>query len=195
MKLLNKIQQELKAPKWQRNNFWKYQYRSCEDILEAVKPLLWDGTLTLSDELIVWSVLEEEYIVINKNPTKVNTLRTYIKATATLKYWDEIETATAFARESSNKTWMDLSQLTGSTSSYARKYALNWLFAIDDTKDADSTNTHWKEEVKATPKPNWETTKKNIKESWELWICPKCWAKNKLSQAGKPYCGALCWKN
>lgn len=138
------IQATLKAPKNQKNSFGGYNYRSCEDILEAVKPLLYDTqtTLTISDEMVeVWG-------------------RVYVKATATLKdaeTWDIIEQNTAYAREEEAKKWMDASQLTWATSSYARKYALNGLFCIDDVKDADATNTHWKEEKKATKKsePKW----------------------------------------
>lgn len=121
-KLLD-IQQELKAPKNQYNSFGKYHYRSCEDILEGVKPLLDKNKaiLTLTDELMQ---VGERY---------------YIKATAQLidvEKGESIE-STAFARESETKKGMDLSQITGSASSYARKYALNGLFCIDDTKDAD----------------------------------------------------------
>lgn len=130
MKLLNEIQQKLKAPKSQNNDFGKYKYRSCEDILEAIKPLIGDrGILTISDEMVL---IGDRY---------------YIKATATLteflpenKFQDT--TVSAYAREEENKKGMDSSQLTGSTSSYARKYALNGLFCIDDTKDSDHTNKH-----------------------------------------------------
>lgn len=135
------IQASLKAPKNQRNAFGNYNYRSCEDILEAVKPLLYDTqtTLTISDEMVaVWD-------------------RIYVKATATLKdaeTWEVIESNTAYAREEETKKGMDAAQITGSSSSYARKYALNGLFCIDDVKDPDATNTHWKETKKAeTPKP------------------------------------------
>lgn len=147
---LQLIQASLKAPKNQRNNFGGYNYRSCEDILEAVKPLLYDTTTTLSiaDEIVeVWG-------------------RVYVKATATLKdaeTWEIIEQTTAYARESESKKWMDEAQITWASSSYARKYALNWLFCIDDVKDADATNTHGKEkaekksESKSESKwnPNW----------------------------------------
>ena len=137
------IQASLKAPKNQKNAFGGYNYRSCEDILEAVKPLLYDTqtTLTISDEMVeVW-------------------WRIYVKATATLKdceTWEIIEQNSAYARESESKKWMDDSQITWATSSYARKYALNGLFCIDDVKDADATNTHEKE-TKATKKsePKW----------------------------------------
>ena len=122
-KLLN-IQTELKAPKGQYNSFGKYKYRSCEDILEAVKPICAKNkaTLILSDGLE------------NRGD------RYYIKATATLidvESGDNLEN-TAYAREESEKKGMDGSQITGTASSYARKYALNGLFNIDDTKDADT---------------------------------------------------------
>lgn len=133
IKKLNKIQSQLKAPKNQRNNFGGYNYRSCEDIMEAVKPLLEEtGTvLTVSDDIVC---------VGN---------RIYVKATATLmdETGDHIENS-AFAREAETKKGMDDSQITGAASSYARKYALNGLFCIDDTKDADATNTHGKETAK-----------------------------------------------
>lgn len=137
-KLIN-IQQELKAPKNQRNNFGGYNYRSCEDILEAVKPLLKANkcALTISDELV--SVGE----------------RFYIRATATLtdaENKDDYFSNTAYAREAETKKGMDESQITGACSSYARKYALNGLFCIDDVKDADATNDHGKSEAKAEAK-------------------------------------------
>ena len=120
---LLKIQEELKAPKGQYNSFGKYNYRSCEDILEAVKPLLQahSCTLTLSDDIVQ---VGERY---------------YVKATATIVTDNgESVAVTAFARESLDKKGMDDSQITGTASSYARKYALNGLFLIDDTKDADT---------------------------------------------------------
>lgn len=120
MNILNKIQKELKAPKNQYNAFGKYKYRSCEDILEAIKPLLEDATLTINDEMVV---IGERY---------------YIKATVTLTEADKSISATAYAREPEEKKGMDSAQITGATSSYARKYALNGLFLIDDTKDADT---------------------------------------------------------
>lgn len=131
---LTYIQSELKAPKSQYNNFGKYNYRNCEDILEAVKPILlkYLCTLTITDEII-----------------SVND-RIYVKATATLT---DAETEasvsnSANAREEENKKGMDSSQVTGSTSSYARKYALNGLFAIDDTKDADTLNKYTEQDNK-----------------------------------------------
>jgi hypothetical protein len=149
MKELIAIQSELKAPKNQWNSFGKYNYRSAEDILEAVKPLLkkHECYLTISDEMVV---LGDRY---------------YVKATATLTANDGNYTSTtAYAREEENKKGMDASQITGATSSYARKYALNGLFCIDDTKDSDYTNTHG-QEVKPTPSavnPK-ETVKKELK--------------------------------
>lgn len=122
-KLLN-IQTELKAPKGQKNTFGNYKYRSCEDILEAVKPLLKQNkaSLQLTDKV---EFIGDRY---------------YIKATAILKDTEEEDTIenTAYARESETKKGMDDSQITGTASSYARKYALNGLFCIDDTKDADT---------------------------------------------------------
>jgi hypothetical protein len=117
------IQAELKAPKGNFNSFGKYKYRSCEDIVEAVKPLLADHRchLILTDDVV--AVLD----------------RVYVKATATIyKGTEIIGQSTAFAREALDKKGMDDSQITGTASSYARKYALNGLLAIDDTKDADT---------------------------------------------------------
>lgn len=120
MNILNKIQKELKVPKGQVNAYGGFKYRSCEDILEAVKPLLDDATLILEDEIVQ---VGERY---------------YIKATASLYDGSIISKATAFAREPEAKTKMDDAQVTGASSSYARKYALNGLFLIDDIKDADT---------------------------------------------------------
>lgn len=114
------IQQKLKAPKNQYNNFGGYHYRNCEDILEAVKPMLGDLVLKLDDEAI-----------------EVGN-RIYIKAIATITDGENVLMNSALARESENKKGMDDSQITGAASSYARKYALNGLFLIDDTKDADT---------------------------------------------------------
>ncbi|EMA3285152.1 ERF family protein [Escherichia coli] len=114
------IQQQLKAPKSQRNSYGGYNYRSAEDILEAVKPLLEGITLTLNDEVVL---IGDRY---------------YIKATAILSDGEDEITATAFAREEKEQKGMSSGQLTGATSSYARKYCLNGLFCIDDAKDLDS---------------------------------------------------------
>lgn len=135
IKTLMQIQNELKAPKNQYNSFGKYKYRNCEDILEALKPICnkFNSAIVLSDELVT---IGDRY---------------YVKATATLycfnenkeKFSAEFETISseAYAREELDKKGMDGSQVTGASSSYARKYALNGLFGIDDTKDSDSTNT------------------------------------------------------
>ena len=129
---LMRIQSKLKAPKGQRNTFGNYNYRSCEDILEAVKPLLAEEgcTLTLSDEI---ELIGDRY---------------YIKATATLKSDKEEIQVSAYAREAQTRTGMDAAQVTGATSSYARKYALNGLFCIDDTKDPD-TDEYTEQKAKA----------------------------------------------
>ena len=125
MKDLVRIQKELKAPKDKFNIFGKYNYRSCEGILEAVKPLLNGCVLLLSDEV--------------KQVGQMN----YVVATAKLIEVDGSEIlVTAFAREAIEKKGMDDAQITGAASSYARKYALNGLFAIDDTQDPDATNEH-----------------------------------------------------
>jgi hypothetical protein len=131
-KKLAEIQRKLNAPKTQRNNFGNYNYRSCEDILQAVKPLLGEYyTLIVSDEIIV---LGERF---------------YVKATASIKSANDSISTTAFAREPLSKKGQDESQITGSASSYARKYALNGLLLIDDNKDADSMDNS-----KETPHPN-----------------------------------------
>lgn len=129
MKELIEIQKELKAPKNQRNNFGKYNYRSCEDILEAVKPL----------------VNEKGCSVLLSDAVEQIGERIYVKAIATLyKNKEEFIQTTAYAREPLQQKGMNEAQITGSASSYARKYALNGLFAIDDTKDSD-TNEYKKQ--------------------------------------------------
>jgi len=138
MEKLIKIQSELKAPKNQRNNFGKYNYRSCEDILEAVKPLLnkYKCTLTISDEIhsVNGITYVESMAVISDNENQVHT-----KAQAGID---------------PNRKGMDIAQSFGSSSSYSRKYALNGLFLIDDTKDSDSTNTHDKAPLKEVQTDN-----------------------------------------
>lgn len=130
---LAKVQSELKAPKNQYNSFGKYNYRSCEDILEAAKPLcIANGLLlTVSDEAV-----------------QVGD-RIYIRATASVTDGEGTIQTFGMAREADEKRGMDSSQLTGATSSYARKYALGGLFALDDTKDADATNKHGKDNAQA----------------------------------------------
>lgn len=132
IKKLAEIQQKLKAPKGQVNNFGGYKYRSCEDILEAVKPHLGELVLTISDDIVEVGG------------------RVYVKATVSLSSGSGNVSTTAFARESETKKGMDDSQITGSASSYARKYALNGLFCIDDTKDADATNNHGNSVIDST---------------------------------------------
>ena len=125
MKELITIQSKLKAPKSQFNRFGNYKYRKAEDILEAVKPLLAEQGCTL--------VITDDIVMVGN--------RIYVKATATIKNSKgDTETTTGFAREEETKKGMDGSQITGASSSYARKYALNGLFAIDDNQDSDTTN-------------------------------------------------------
>ena len=125
MKELIAIQSELKAPKSQFNKFGGYKYRKAEDILEAVKPLLAKQKCTL--------IITDDVVLIGN--------RIYVKATATIKNEKgECETTNGWAREEETKKGMDGSQITGASSSYARKYALNGLFAIDDNADSDTTN-------------------------------------------------------
>lgn len=152
MSKLLEIQHRLKAPKGQYNSFGKYKYRSCEDILEAVKPILYEVgcTLTLSDDIVLIGD------------------RFYVKATALLLGADTNHQVTAYAREDEDKKGMDGSQITGTASSYARKYALNGLFCIDDTKDADTdefANQTAKKPVAKTPAPVEAKTEKQVLNS------------------------------
>ena len=163
---LRTIQQKLNAPKTRQNTYGNYSYRSCEDIFEAVKPLLEETgcILTVTDELVQ---IGERY---------------YVKATATLINIAEKDESygapdriynVAYAREPEDKKGTDASQITGACSSSARKYALNGLFLIDDVKDADATNTHGKEpEPKQEPKAASKTApkvdaKKTVREEIE----------------------------
>ena len=150
------IQVELKAPKNQRNKFGNYNYRNAEDILEALKPLMYryKCLIVISDDI---ALIGDRYYV---NPT----ITLYDTES------DEFIQTTSFAREEESKKGMDGSQITGAASSYARKYGLNGMFDIDDTKDSDSTNTHDKEE----PKPE---TVRDLKKDWD--------ACEKLIDAGK----------
>lgn len=133
---LTKLQSELKAPKGQRNSFGNYNYRSAEDILEAVKPLLDKYSLTM--------ITTDTIVNIGA--------RYYVKATATVYGFDGSISVDGWARETKDKKGMDASQITGATSSYARKYAYNGLFSIDDTKDADS-DEHRKQTTVNRPTP------------------------------------------
>lgn len=143
MKELIAIQSELKAPKTQVNNFGGYKYRKAEDILEAVKPLLAKQkcTLTITDDIVM---------VGN---------RIYVKATANIKNEKgEVEASTGWAREEETKKGMDASQITGASSSYARKYALNGLLAIDDNADSDTTNNGQQQTQTQQPVPQQSST-------------------------------------
>lgn len=188
-KKLLAIQAELKAPKGQYNSYGGYQYRSCEDILEAVKPLCSKHGVAL---------------MVNDEVTVVGS-RYYIKAVATLHdlEGDGIIVATAYAREPEDKKGMDQSQVTGTASSYARKYALNGLFCIDDTKDAD-TDEHRKQtesqknktvEKKAAPPPAIVKCKECGEEITEVtWPNGKKTSAQKMvhgsiSKYGVPLCG------
>lgn len=168
MKELLQIQSELKAPKGQYNSFGKYKYRSCEDILEAVKPLCvkYGVILTLSDVIVQ---VGERY---------------YIKATAKLMKNVEEITVTAYAREAIEKKGMDDSQITGTASSYARKYALNGLFCIDDTKDAD-TDEYAKTGKKDAKK---SADKSDEKHQWREKVIEAAKAKGiEMSEVAKDY--------
>lgn len=145
MEKLAKIQKELKAPKDMKNTFGGYNYRSAESILEAVKPLLDGAILTLEDDIMAVGTGDD--------------VRFYIKATATFQDGEFIKTTTAFAREPLVKKGMDEPQITGTASSYARKYALNGLFCIDDNKDADADEY---------PKSGLEDVIKGIKEKMTM---------------------------
>jgi hypothetical protein len=153
------IQSNLKAPKGQYNNFGKYKYRSCEDILESVKPLLsqHDCALVITDDIVM---LGE---------------RIYVKATAKLICGSEHIESSAFAREEDTKKGMDSSQVTGAASSYARKYALNGLFCIDDTKDSDTTNTGQEssERDKAIKEAKSAKTMKELESVWNKYTSLK----------------------
>lgn len=137
---LGAVQAALKAPKGQENKFGGYRYRSCEDIMEAVKPLLRENglVLTVSDEM---AMVGQRY---------------YIRATATITDGEIVQSVTAWAREPESRKGMDEAQVTGSSSSYARKYALNGLFCIDDTKDPDATNDHGRAPAKPKAQPKAE---------------------------------------
>lgn len=177
-KLLS-IQKELKAPKNQYNSFGRYNYRSCEDILEGVKPLLnkYKATLFVSDSLELIGT------------------RFYVKATAKFVDTESGETveSSAYARESEEKKGMDSSQVTGATSSYARKYALNGLLLIDDNKDADtdayqeqqnSASSQGAKGKKATSKTE-EQLNEEMKASVDQRLIPT--ADNKMSQEQYEY--------
>lgn len=168
---LSKVQAELNAPKSRHNKFGNYDYRSCEDILQAVKPLLAANGLVL--------ILNDEIIE--------RAGRFYVESTATIYEMETLETlrATAYARESESKSGMDAAQITGAASSYARKYALNALFNIDDTKDADADEYTQEsapicedcgEVIKPTDKYTVEKIVESTKKSFGVVCCMKCGA-------------------
>ena len=172
---LNEIQVGLVANKSKRNSFGNYNYRSAEDILEALKPHLKKTVcvLNLSDDVVLVAD------------------RIYVKATATLIYGEESISSSAFAREPIAKKGTDESQVTGASSSYARKYALCGLFAIDDGVDADLTNTHGKDEndtlQQIIAQINTFTTKEQMDWAWNTYACYQNdktfreeWAKQKM---------------
>ena len=178
LKRVSEVQQKLKAPKGQYNSFGGYNYRSCEDILEAVKPICAEHSMLLN--------LSAEIVKVGE--------RYYIKATAKLYDLesDAVISSTALAREAQTKKGMDDSQITGTASSYARKYALNGLFNIDDTKDAD-TDEYRKNSQKS------ETAKAE-----NPIMCPKCGKEVKSqkkregtiasAKAVFEVCGGMCYK-
>lgn len=152
MGVLTEIQNELKAPKNRTNKFGGYKYRSCEDILEAVKPILLkhDATVTIRDDIEAIGG------------------RVYVKATVTFWTASESTEVTAYAREAETKKGMDDSQITGTASSYARKYALNGLFLIDDTKDPDTDEyeerTYTRRGEKAAKQPQEDSIRQNMEQ-------------------------------
>lgn len=180
------VQSALKAPKNQTNSFGGYKYRSCEDILTAVKPLLAEQglCLTLSDKI-------EEIGG-----------RVYVRAMATLVSAEDIGdrqyeqlTVCGYAREEDEKKGMDSSQITGAASSYARKYALNGLFCIDDTKDSDYTNTGTKEPVKAKSAEESKVTMAENPKPEKKYTCSLCFkdiTKAEAEYSWKKYNRILC---
>jgi len=179
---LSKIQTELKAPKGQYNSFGKYKYRSCEDIMESVKPLLakYECALNVSDSV---NLIGDRY---------------YIMATATLTDFNgESISNTALARESTEKKGMDDSQITGTASSYARKYCLNGLFCIDDTKDAD-TDEYKNQQSKTDNVVLCDKCKSPIlrtkKRDGTAWETADIIAYSKTAFDGKTYC-PMCMKD
>lgn len=177
------IQTELKAPKSKRNTFGNYRYRSCEDIMEAVKPLLekYGVMLTIRDDV--------EHIGE----------RFYIKATAYIEDLDSdgFHSVTAYAREDDQKKGMDAAQVTGSSSSYARKYALNGLFLIDDTKDADTDEFQRENAGRMADSGKLPAKNKNASEGHFCEVCGKP-VSDKLAQRSKEvnnghvYCSTKC---
>jgi hypothetical protein len=171
MNELINIQSKLKAPKGQYNSFGKYKYRSCEDILEAIKPLLKETgcVLTITDEIVLIGD------------------RFYVKATVLLKNSSgETISTSAYAREEESKKGMDGSQVTGASSSYARKYALNGMFCIDDTKDSDSTNTGKDDE-----NPCKEMAMADIRAAKDMNALMAVWSNYQSLQTDKEFVSAM----
>ena len=164
MEKLAKIQKELKAPKNQRNSYGGYNYRSAEDILEAVKPLLDGAILTLQDDIVL---VGDRY---------------YVKATVTFQDGEFTKSVAAFAREPLEQKGMSESQITGAASSYARKYACNGLFCIDDNKDADTDE--YQKQADAAPRSSVEDIIKGINDKMTLDNCKAFYAKA-IEQYGK----------
>lgn len=170
MKRLLEIQSKLKAPKNQFNDFWKYKYRSCEDILEALKPLLKEQwlVLVLQDSIeLVWE-------------------RYYVKAEAKLYdlEWKLITSSCAYAREEETQKWLQGSQISWSSSSYARKYCLSWMFLCDDWIDADTTN---KWEVKEEKKEKAWFNDEQLNSFIEKWKAKECWTYEKAIEEIEKY--------
>lgn len=156
------IQHKLKAPKGQYNSFGQYKYRSCEDILEGVKPLLKEYNLLL--------IINDEIVQIGE--------RYYVKSTAKITDGRESVSATAYAREPLEKKGADASQITGASSSYARKYALNGLLCIDDTKDADAIDNSQNQTQNTAY--NWQTLKARATQGGVTEDSLKSYLKNEL---------------
>jgi len=175
MKELMEIQSKLNVPKSLTNSYGGYKYRSAELILEAVKPLLKENGCTL--------IINDDMVMVGD--------RIYVKATVTIKNGNgETETTTAFAREPLSKKGQDDSQVTGVASSYARKYALNGLFCIDDTKDADALNVN-KEYTQPATDANLETVIANIKIASSVEELSKIWNECYAYQSNKAFVSAL----
>lgn len=178
---LREVQQKLKAPKGQTNTFGHYKYRSCEDILEAVKPLLGEQGLTL--------VISDDIMQIGE--------RIYVTAEAKVTNDDgDFVSNKAFAREPDDKRGMDASQITGTASSYARKYALNGLFAIDDTKDADTDEYQRRTQSKQSQGITCELCHQPIKPMAKRGggeMSPEAVAKWTMAKTGMAVCGD-CYK-
>lgn len=185
--VLAEVQQELKAPKGQYNSFGNYKYRSAEDILEAVKPVLakHGATITLSDTL---ELIGDRY---------------YIKATASFWTGAMPIQVTAYAREDDQRKGMSLEQQTGSCSSYARKYALNGLLLIDDTKDSDTDEYHTQTTAKSRQKPQIADNSNNLSKTEPVakkrYFCDVCgkevseaYALKSIAKCGHIYCSAEC---